>query len=462
MESYKDVILSQPPAMYQRLPQPSNVAVENYKGILLCACPVNIPNGASMELRGNNATAPTGPVFVPAGGSNTPLGLGPSAEERATMERNHRQRVENLKSQRANVCAVVSQHKRWLRSFAKQMRQMKEEEVVREVERARRVDQMRRKWAQKASEATAQEQQERGAALDADRGGQGGQQQQQQQQRLSEGAMGNVPSAPEAKEKKKVGKKKKKPKWALTEDEALEDEIAEADDLLEFAKNLDYDKFISDYEVAGALAIMRDRVEELTRENNWTKESVERAAKENADDEDEHECDYEGEAEKKGAYDAEARGQRRKELQQQLSSTAVARKAAPAQVAAHDKEWSNSTSIAGALRRAIMRDALQLAERILASSESMQRIHTKFSLARILQYCAVCGEDPREAMQKPSIGGKKGLEKEPQIVKLHPDATGLETETSDGQGGQRRVLLDLQRSKERTQGLPYLYRCPAI
>ncbi|CCD13059.1 hypothetical protein, unlikely [Trypanosoma congolense IL3000] len=140
----------------------------------------------------------------------------------------------------------------------------------------------------------------------------------------------------------------------------------------------------------------------------------------------------------------------------------ASRKAAPAQAAEHDKEWSNSTAIAGVLRQSIMRDALLLAERILASSESMQKIHTKFSLARVLQRCAVCGDDPREAMQKPSIGGLGGPKQAPRIVKLHADATGLESGTSGAQAGEQRVLLEMQRSKDRTQGLPYLYRCPAI
>nr|CCC90459.1 conserved hypothetical protein [Trypanosoma congolense IL3000] len=456
MEGYKDILLSQPPAMYQRVPQMSNVTLENYKGILLCACPTNVPPGRSTELRGGDGAVTNGTVFVPAGGCKEPLGLGPSTEHRALMERNHRQRIQNTRNQRAHLSAVVQQHRRWLRSFAEQIRNMKKEEVEREVERARRVRSTRRKWTQRVAESNDKTPQETREPADVVRG-----EPEEQRRGNADNCRGSSPSAKEAKDKPKVGKKKK-PKWALTEDEALEDEIAEADDLLEFAKNLDYDKFISDYEVAGALAVMRDRVQELTRENNWSKESVERAAKEYADDDVEDEYDGENEVEEERLCEDAEEKRRRKERRQQMLNALVSRKAAPAQAAEHDKEWSNSTAIAGVLRQSIMRDALLLAERILASSESMQKIHTKFSLARVLQRCAVCGDDPREAMQKPSIGGLGGPKQAPRIVKLHADATGLESGTSGAQAGEQRVLLEMQRSKDRTQGLPYLYRCPAI
>ena len=44
---------------------------------------------------------------------------------------------------------------------------------------------------------------------------------------------------------------------------------AEIDDLLNFAYELDYEKYMEDYEVRQALAIIKDRVKELTKEPNW-------------------------------------------------------------------------------------------------------------------------------------------------------------------------------------------------
>lgn len=455
MEEYKDVILSQAPAMYGKTGQAPGIAMESYKGILLCARPSNLPLGPSFQLRGDAPNDGTGglstksggvaPAFIPGGATETPVGLGPSAEERATMERNHRKRLENYRNRRANASTVLSRHKRWLRSFAAEVRKMKEGEIEREVELARRAEQFRQQWAQKHAEAE-------------------GRQSVKEQPHQQEAAVNVERDGDGAKKQAAVtttAKKKKKPKWALTEDEALEDELAGADELLEFAKNLDYEKYISDYEVAGALAIMRERVEEIARENNWSKEAVKQAA----DDEDEGE-DEEGEEE--GAGDdhvaANIAGRPRGEHRTpgQAICTAAAKRAAPCKLAIHKRGWDKSTSISGVLKRAIFRDTLVLAERILASSVSMQKIHTKYSLARVLQRCVLNGDSVAEAMQKPSIGGSKGLDEVPRVVKVHPDATGLEKKEDSVDGGTQRVLLALQRSKERTQGLPYLYRCPAL
>ena len=48
-----------------------------------------------------------------------------------------------------------------------------------------------------------------------------------------------------------------------------EDKEAEIDDLLEFAYELDYEKYMEDYEVRQALAIIKDRVNELTEQPDW-------------------------------------------------------------------------------------------------------------------------------------------------------------------------------------------------
>jgi hypothetical protein len=39
--------------------------------------------------------------------------------------------------------------------------------------------------------------------------------------------------------------------------------------LLEFAYELDYEKYMEDYEVRQALAIIRDRVKEITKDVDW-------------------------------------------------------------------------------------------------------------------------------------------------------------------------------------------------
>ena len=66
-----------------------------------------------------------------------------------------------------------------------------------------------------------------------------------------------------------------KPAWAKTAGQIEEDKEAEIDELLEFAYELDYEKYMEDYEVRQALAIIKDRVNELTQEPNWKEQITE-------------------------------------------------------------------------------------------------------------------------------------------------------------------------------------------
>lgn len=50
------------------------------------------------------------------------------------------------------------------------------------------------------------------------------------------------------------------------QEDAKEKEI---DELLEFAYELDYEKYMEDYEVRQALAIIKDRVNEITNQVGW-------------------------------------------------------------------------------------------------------------------------------------------------------------------------------------------------
>ena len=72
-----------------------------------------------------------------------------------------------------------------------------------------------------------------------------------------------------ASSKAKKAAKKGKPAWAHTAAQVEEDKEAEIDDLLEFAYELDYEKYMEDYEVRQALGIIKDRVKEITQEDDW-------------------------------------------------------------------------------------------------------------------------------------------------------------------------------------------------
>lgn len=74
---------------------------------------------------------------------------------------------------------------------------------------------------------------------------------------------------------KKNKKKAGVPAWAKTEAQQEEQKEAEIDELLEFAYGLDYEEYMEDYEVRQALAIIKDRVNEITKETDWKEKMAE-------------------------------------------------------------------------------------------------------------------------------------------------------------------------------------------
>lgn len=68
---------------------------------------------------------------------------------------------------------------------------------------------------------------------------------------------------------KKKKSKAEKPAWAVTEKQKEDAKETEIDELLEFAYELDYEKYMEDYEVRQALAIIKDRVNEITGQAGW-------------------------------------------------------------------------------------------------------------------------------------------------------------------------------------------------
>jgi hypothetical protein len=48
-----------------------------------------------------------------------------------------------------------------------------------------------------------------------------------------------------------------------------EEKEQEVDDLIEFAYDLDYEQYMEDYEVRQALAIIKDRVQEIKQDEDW-------------------------------------------------------------------------------------------------------------------------------------------------------------------------------------------------
>lgn len=54
--------------------------------------------------------------------------------------------------------------------------------------------------------------------------------------------------------------------------------------MLEFAYELDYEKYMEDYEVRQALAIIKDRVNEITKDDDWKEKLAEEWNQANAEE----------------------------------------------------------------------------------------------------------------------------------------------------------------------------------
>lgn len=92
-----------------------------------------------------------------------------------------------------------------------------------------------------------------------------------QLEKLSEKALSKLPSVKSV----KSSKKSQKPAWATTEKELEDNKEAEIDNLLEFAYDLDYDKFMEDFEIRQAFAIIQDRVKEIKQDQDWKEKIAE-------------------------------------------------------------------------------------------------------------------------------------------------------------------------------------------
>ena len=69
--------------------------------------------------------------------------------------------------------------------------------------------------------------------------------------------------------KLKPKKGKQRPAWAITKKMEEEEKEKEIDDLIEFAYDLDYEQYMEDYEVRQALAIVKDRIDEIKKDEEW-------------------------------------------------------------------------------------------------------------------------------------------------------------------------------------------------
>lgn len=459
MEDYKDVMLSEPPARFNNAgsngPTIQAVSLENYKGILLCDRPTNLRSvntGAGLV----RAQADGGlPPFLPSGKSeDRHLGFQPTQENRARLELTRGLRKENPYG-KSGTNPALSKHRRWLKSFAQEVKSMKLNEAEKQVDMQAKLQRIR----DQQMEARRQQRENPAAASSNDSNA-----------AAAVEAAQEAPKAPKSTGAALAAKKngKAKPKWAMTEDEALDAELDECSALVQFAQNLNYDKFIEDYEVKEALAIMRERVRELAAEKKINMDAVAReTAEEQYDDDDDADrisiCPSAASTTTRERFEDGARQRReQRRLAREVAAKEASAKEVAAGGAAHDQGWNQSTRVADVLRNAIDNDTMALADKILATSTSMGKIHTRYSLARLLQNCVLGGKDANKeiaaSQQQATLVYTGEAVAPPRQTKLSAEATGLQ----DGEAPQKRILTELRKAKDKTQNLPYMYRCPSL
>eukprot|EP00826_Nyctotherus_ovalis_P027980 TRINITY_DN2196_c0_g2_i1.p1 TRINITY_DN2196_c0_g2~~TRINITY_DN2196_c0_g2_i1.p1 ORF type:complete len:295 (-),score=119.05 TRINITY_DN2196_c0_g2_i1:33-917(-) len=169
----------------------------------------------------------------------------------------------------------------------------------------------------------------------------------------------------------------KKPAWALTEQQAEELEDQDVDNLLEFAYQLDYEKYIEDFEVRQALAVIKERVQELKRDKNWKEGFVAKWNQEQPEAVEESKA-QEGDEEK-----AEAKSAKSKSVRSQTKSVKSVADTIKGMEKKEKAEWDKSVKPADGIS-VEEKAARQIAEQVLESAPYLKGVHSKASMQQIL------------------------------------------------------------------------------
>lgn len=229
-------------------------------------------------------------------------------------------------------------------------------------------------------------------------------------------------------QKSKASKKadKKKPAWAKTEQQLKQEEEEEIDDLIEFAYDLDYEKYMEDLEVRQALALIKERVEEIKKDEEWRTKiaqewnEAEANPNEGSNRKRKQDDDAKSVASIRTSVTGRSKMSKRSELMDEIKREER-----------HKEDWDTSTQ--GDRRKPTLEEKLasKLADQILENNPNLKGIHSKVSMRKMLEK-----EAARQLLENDG-GGYQG----PKVstVKDHE------------------MRRDIQASN-----LPYLHKNPAI
>jgi len=212
----------------------------------------------------------------------------------------------------------------------------------------------------------------------------------------------------EEKPVKAAPKKKEsfKPKWAYTEKQVKDEEDQDLDDLLDFANNLDYDRYVNDLEVKNMVVAMKKRIDELREkeEDNWKNNIVDAWNK--GDDRqsvqpNKVDLSYDGRSDCRSVA-SEARSVASERSQQSITELKAKL------VSKEKKEWDTlSTSTKKNPVTLEERIAKHVADEILRNNTEFRHFHSNASVRKILEKEAQKHMEDVKGIRAPEIVSNK-------------------------------------------------------
>lgn len=394
----------------------------NFKGVMLCNRP------ADDSSSGYNNEGPTAFKSMISTSHREKLGLTPCRNFEPTVKTR-------------GPSAALRRHVRWLRELEGQMKSEREQ-----VEEEDRQDEARERKKKEVNhghrEGVREMYRERQDVMEAEEAGKLAVRRAQRATEKAEkearkaAATGKDSSQDLAPSKKT--EKPSKPLWAMTEQEKDDFEEDEADELINFAENLDFDKFVGDLEFRQRLEAMKDRTNKLKKEQDAFKDSL--VAEFNAMAEEEERSTSAGGSPRskleEGIDGQSLFGDLRSEY------SACSGRSRGQGKARGEGEWDSSTQCDEDGRK-IDHDVKQAAEAMMEMNPQLKAIHSKGSVQRIIERAR-----ERVAQEPPAANLMELMRRE------GPAPIPVITASADTQN-------KLHRPTDASM-LPYLYRSPAV
>lgn len=172
---------------------------------------------------------------------------------------------------------------------------------------------------------------------------------------------------------------KQKPAWAKTEEQLNKEQEDEIDDLIEFAYDLDYEKYMEDLEVRQALALIKERVLEIKKDDEWRDNIAKEwndadQANPNEGTNRQRNDDAQSVASIRTSVTGRSKMSRKSEIMDEIKRDDRRK-----------EEWDASTQGERKKQTVEERLATKLADQILENNPNLKGIHSKTSMRKMLE-----------------------------------------------------------------------------